>query len=249
MFGKKTVLSGAKFAEGRLGFAIGDIHGRADLLAKMLDRLEADAAGNNALQPVAIFLGDYIDRGLESARVVDLLLNRPERAKGMERVFLRGNHEQALQQFLDEPLAARGWLIHGGVETLISYGVRPVSPTASDDALKETSLALARAIPIEHMSFFASLRASTEFGDYFFAHAGVDPERSLAEQREHDLYWIRDRFLQSTKPWEKVVVHGHTPAKEGYRDHRRIGVDTGAYATGRLTAARLEGSEVSFITV
>lgn len=247
MRAKKLPVNTAKFPAGKLCYAIGDIHGRADLLVKMLDKIEADAAQSPSLMPIVVFLGDYVDRGLESKRVMDTLLsNRPA---GFERHFLRGNHEQAMQQFLADPIESRGWLAYGGAETLISYGVRPVSVEGSDDALLKASEALGKALPDAHRQFLDLMSPSLIMGDYFFVHAGIDPNRSETEQLEHDLYWIRDRFLNDNRFWAKMVVHGHTPIKEAYRDHRRIGVDTGAYATGKLTAARLEGNAVAFITV
>jgi serine/threonine protein phosphatase 1 len=239
-------LTQATFPEGALGFAVGDIHGRADLLEKMLDRLEAQAAASPHLKPVVIFLGDYVDRGMHSARVIDLLLSG--RPHGFERHFLRGNHEQAMQAFLRDPDQGRAWLAYGGVETLLSYRVKPVSVEAAAPALEAAAQALEEALPAAHKEFLDALVPAVTIGDYFFVHAGVDPDRGIDEQAEHDLYWIRQRFLTDTRRWDKIVVHGHSPVKEAFRDHRRIAIDTGAYATGRLTAARLEANHVAFIS-
>jgi len=235
----------AGFPDGVLGFAVGDIHGRADLLARMLDKLEAEAAASPHLRPTVVFLGDYVDRGLESAKVIDMLLSG--RPKGFECHFLRGNHEQAMQAFMRDPDQGRAWLAYGGVETLLSYRVKPVSVEAAAPALEEAAKALEAAMPQEHKEFLDSLVPAVTIGDYFFVHAGVDPNRGIDDQTEHDLYWIRDRFLTDTRRWDKVVVHGHSPVKEAFRDHRRVAIDTGAYATGRLTAARLEANKVAFI--
>jgi serine/threonine protein phosphatase 1 len=234
-----------RFPAGVLGFAVGDIHGRGDLLARLLNKIEADAAKSPNLAPVVVFLGDYIDRGLESQQVIEMLLKG--RPFGFERHFLRGNHEQAMQEFMSAPAANPAWLAYGGVETLLSYGVKPARADASDEMLKTTAEALMKAMPAAHFEFFKQLVPAVSIGDYFFVHAGVDPNRGETDQREEDLYWIRDRFLNDPRPWAKIVVHGHTPIKKAYRDHRRISIDTGAFATGMLTAARFQGNEVEFI--
>ena len=236
----------AGFPEGALGFAVGDIHGRADLLARMLDRLEAEAAAHPHLQPIVVFLGDYVDRGLESAKVIDMLLSG--RPHGFERHFLRGNHEQAMQAFMRDPDQGRAWLAYGGAETLLSYRVKPVFVEAPAAALQTAAKALEASMPDAHKEFLDSLAPAITIGDYFFVHAGVDPDRGIDDQTEHDLYWIRQRFLSDTRRWDKIVVHGHSPVKEAFRDHRRVAIDTGAYATGRLTAARLEANQVAFIS-
>ena len=238
-----------QFPEGRLGFAVGDIHGRADLLARMFERLEQDAESNRYFTPpIVVFLGDYIDRGPDSAEVIELLLTgRPE---GFERRFLRGNHEAALLGFLNEPLANKGWLNHGGLETLAAYGVHPLpSASSSDEACVAASASLAEKMPGDHRGFFDALERFVLLGDYLFAHAGIDPRRALHEQSDQDLMWIRARFLLDKTPLPYCVVHGHTPETATYRDGRRIGLDTGAYFTGRLSAARFEAEAVSFLEV
>lgn len=238
----------ARFTEGRVAFAIGDIHGRADLLAIMLEILEREAA--EALRsggaPLVVFLGDYVDRGPASASVVDLLLQ--QRPTDCERRFLLGNHEQAMLAFTEAPVANRAWLAFGGVETLASYGVEPPSPHSADVDLEFAAADLRAKLPSAHLQFLQSLELYVEEGGYAFAHAGVDPGRALKAQRSQDLLWIRDRFLSSRRRFSHRVVHGHTPTAEPFADARRIGVDTGAYATGILTAARIEGDEVRFLT-
>lgn len=245
--GHRNQSSPLAFPEGALGFAVGDIHGRADLLAKMLDKLEAEAAAAPQLRPVVVFLGDYVDRGLESAKVIDMLLSG--RPHGFERHLLRGNHEQAMQAFMRDPDQGRAWLAYGGAETLLSYRVKPVFVDAPASVLQTAAKALEAGMPPAHKAFLDALVPAVTIGDYFFAHAGVDPDRGINDQTEHDLYWIRQRFLNDPRRWEKIVVHGHSPVKEAFRDHRRIGVDTGAYATARLTAARFEANAVAFVTV
>lgn len=234
-----------RFLEGRIGYAVGDIHGRADLLARMFERLEKDARPAGA-RPVVVFLGDYIDRGPDSAEVIDLLLQgRPE---GFERRFLKGNHEAAMLAFLSDPIAHRAWLSHGGLETLASYGVGPLPTIGSQsEDLVRARDGFAASLPPAHRAFYAGLERFASLGDYLFVHAGVDPARPLARQSEEDLLWIRGRFLHDQRRYDQCVVHGHTPIDSPFRDERRIGLDTGAYFSDRLTAARFEADAVSFI--
>jgi serine/threonine protein phosphatase 1 len=240
----------AKFLDGRVGYAVGDIHGRSDLLAEMLDVLEARAEADSrpAGPPIVVFLGDYVDRGPDSVGVLDLLLsNRPER---FERRYLRGNHEQSMMAFMDDPMSNRMWLLHGGAETLMSYGIQPPSPIGAQeqDWIGVAQLLRAR-LPDAHFSFLQQLERYIELGDYAFVHAGVDAARRLDEQTDEDLYWSRAAFTASKRPFSHRVVHGHTPVDRPYVDQRRIAVDTGAYASGVLTAARFEGEGVHFVTV
>lgn len=231
------------FPDGRIGYAVGDIHGRADLLADMCARLEQEVMPELSEPPLVIFLGDYIDRGPDSRAVIDLLLEG--RPRGFEKRYLMGNHEQQIVRFLTDPVGGRAWLTHGGLATLASYGVaRPMTGAG----VVEAGAALRDALPDAHRVFFERLSPYCVIGSYLFVHAGIHPDRLLAEQTERDLLWIRDRFLNSTKAFSHVVVHGHTPAA-AYVDHRRIGLDTGAYMTGVLTAVRLEGDAQEFIQV
>ncbi|WP_305325769.1 metallophosphoesterase family protein [Parvibaculum sp.] len=221
-------------------YAIGDIHGRDDLLAQLLDLIAADAKGCAAKRNILIFLGDYVDRGLQSCEVLDRLTG--DLIPGFERVFLKGNHEQALLQFLGDAAFGRTWKYYGGLETLHSYGIKEL--TLSDDP-KDFERARERfneVLPKSHRRFLEMLPLSVEFGDYFFTHAGVRPGIALHRQIEEDLLWIRDDFLESGSSFGKVVVHGHTPKEEVVFRSNRIGVDTGAYMTGVLTALVLEGS-------
>lgn len=240
----------ATFPDGRVRFAVGDIHGRADLLEEMLNLLEARAEQElrPAGEPVVIFLGDYVDRGRESAKVLDLLI--AGRPAGYERRYLKGNHEQSMLAFLDDPVANRAWLMHGGNETLIAYSVQPPSPLhAKEEDWTAACEALREKLPGEHLHFLKELERYIAIGDYVFAHAGIDPARPVHKQTERDLYWIRARFLNSRRRIKHRVVHGHTPVDQPYADRRRVAVDTGAYASGVLTAARLEGAEVEFLSV
>jgi serine/threonine protein phosphatase 1 len=240
----------AKFEDGRVGYAVGDIHGRADLLALMLERLEdrAEIDARAAGPPIVIFLGDYVDRGPESDKVIDLLLSG--RPNGFERRFLRGNHEQIMQAFMTDPMSARAWVLQGGAETFLAYGVTPpAAMTANENEWQAAAEALRAAVPPTHIAFLDSLERYVTLGDYAFVHAGVDAGRSLEQQTDQDLYWVRERFLASKRPFSHRIVHGHTPVDKPYADERRIAVDTGAYASGTLTAARFEGEDVSFVSV
>lgn len=241
----------ATIPDGRVRYAIGDIHGCADLLEEMFARLEARAGDElrPAGEPVVIFLGDYIDRGRESARVLDLLLQG--RPAGYERRYLKGNHEQGMLAFLEAPVENRAWIMHGGAETLLSYNVKPPSPLQSTEADWIAAAALLKQnMPEAHLRFLRNLERYIAVGDYVFAHAGVDPSRALTEQTDQDLFWIRAKFLKSRNSFgRRRVVHGHTPVERPYADRRRVGVDTGAYASGVLTAARIEGKGLEFVAV
>jgi serine/threonine protein phosphatase 1 len=246
-FGEKNA-NWAQFPEGRVGFAVGDIHGRADLVALMLDEIEARAAAwaaRSQATPVAIFLGDYVDRGMASMAVIDLLL---ERLQGIETHFLMGNHEQAMLAFMEDPVAMRSWLMHGGMETLAAYGVRPPTVRSEDAVLEEAAQALKAALPLTHLAFLHKLERYLQLGDYVFVHAGVAPGKALEEQTDADLLWIREDFLDASGRLPYRVVHGHTVVATPHCDHRRISIDTGAYATGVLTAVELCGKDVALFT-
>ena len=251
MFGR--FLKPKRFApavpEGIVVYAIGDIHGRADLLRLLLQRIVTESAERGAIagaRPVVIGLGDYIDRGPESREVIDLLVELSA-IKAFESHFLLGNHDQTLLEFLNDPQRGPAWSEFGGREALMSYGVRPPAGRADAAAWEEARDALAVALPASHLAFFRGLTPSLEIGDYFFAHAGARPGVPLHAQSGEDLIWIREPFLSDPKPFEKVVVHGHSAGELIHVDHRRINVDTGAYATGQLTAVRLEGTDRSFL--
>ena len=225
-------------------YAVGDIHGRLDLLDALHDLIEKDSRdGPN--DRILIYVGDYIDRGPDSKGVIDRLLAPP--LDGFSTRHLRGNHDQSLLDFLDDPMHFRLWKDYGARETLQSYGV---SPPRFDkpDAFATARDELEQALPAAHLNFLNGLKLSTEVGDYFFAHAGVRPGLPLAKQAPDDLMWIREEFLYSNSDFGKVVVHGHTPSPEPQKRHNRIGIDTGAYATGRLTCVVLEGQECRFLS-
>ncbi len=246
---KSPILPVARFLYGRVGYAVGDIHGRADLLADMIAELEKRSVNDTRLggPPIVVFLGDYIDRGHDSAGVLELLTSGAPRSCNCR--YLRGNHEQSLMAFLADPGANRGWLLQGGAETLMSYGVQPPAFNSTEAVWLEAAQELRRRMPPAHMAFLEGLERYVELGDYAFVHAGVDAALPLEDQTDEALYWSRAAFIASKRPFSHRVVHGHTPVDEPYADARRIAVDTGAYASGTLTAARFEGEAVSFVSV
>ena len=237
----------ATIPDGQRVYAIGDIHGRADLLKKLLADIQQDALGGNYKgRPILVFLGDYIDRGFQSREVIDILLG--DLLSRFDTYFLKGNHEAAMLQFLSEPGMGPRWIEHGGAETLVSYGVRPPRSRTAAEEWAIASQELKRLLPREHLQFLMSLQVSLRIGDYMFVHAGVRPGVELDQQSEYDMLWIRDAFLNDTRPLGAVVVHGHTPASQPHRDSRRVGLDTGAYISGQLTAARFEHEAVEFLS-
>jgi serine/threonine protein phosphatase 1 len=220
-------------------YAIGDIHGRFDLLTEICARIDADIRRNGGRRWLQVFLGDYVDRGPNSSAVITLLA---ERSRSAHVICLRGNHEAALLQFLDDPDTLIQWRQFGGLQTLISYGLTP-SANPSRDENAQLAKELRQIIPSYHLDFLQSLRTSHSVDRYFFAHAGVRPGVPLDQQREEDLLWIRDDFLLSEDDFGKVIVHGHTPVQEPELLFNRINIDTGAYATGRLTCVKLVGKQ------
>jgi serine/threonine protein phosphatase 1 len=228
-------------------YAVGDIHGRVDLLNALLDLISDDVTAEaGEAQVTLLFLGDYVDRGPDSNLVIETL--RQLKAYAGDRVVaLKGNHEEAMLGFLDDPATGALWTDFGGRETLRSYGVNPPPLRADAEGWVRARDEFLAAVPEDHLSFLRSLRLTETIGDYVFVHAGVRPGVALADQVERDLLWIREEFLQSRRAMEQVVVHGHTPTERPSVADGRIGVDTGAYATGVLTALVLQGEARSFL--
>jgi serine/threonine protein phosphatase 1 len=217
-------------------YAVGDIHGRADLLDEILARVDADLAAYPDCIPLHVFLGDYIDRGPASRAVIDRLI---ERTRTHKTVCLKGNHESYMLDFLGAPGVLSEWQHLGGLETIMSYGIRP-SINADSAKQMELSRALNAALPSRHRDFLWSLQLSFSCGDFFFTHAGVKPRVPLNRQKAEDLLWIRDDFLLCEDDHGKVIVHGHSPVSAPEIRQNRINIDTGAYATGRLTCLIIE---------
>jgi serine/threonine protein phosphatase 1 len=247
LFGRNRTPDVPPTTGGRLVYAVGDVHGRLDTLEPLLRDIGQDVLTSPPTErPMLIFLGDYVDRGPESRQVVDLIL-RMQANDAFETVALKGNHEEALLQFLDEPTFGATWMEHGGGPTLVSYGVQPPATRTDAEAWQRVRDAFDKALPSAHRQFFGALRLMETVGDYAFVHAGVRPGVPLEQQAERDLLWIRHEFLQDRGPFGKVIVHGHTPAEEPQLMKHRLGVDTGAYATGLLTAVRLHDQGQSLI--
>ncbi|RYG98219.1 MAG: serine/threonine protein phosphatase [Alphaproteobacteria bacterium] len=237
----------AEFQDNRVGYAIGDIHGCADLLELMLERIELMERPAKQRKPKLIFLGDYVDRGPDSRRVLELLSSN--RLDAFECIFLLGNHDAAMLSFLNYEPQSEAWLSHGGLDTLISYGVAPPPVGAPQLLVHRAQAEFDRAVPDEHKQFLKQLRLIYISGEYLFVHAGMDPTRCLADNTAHDFLWIRRPFLESKTPLPYRVVHGHTPVTAAQFHPQRIAVDTGAYATGVLTAVRFSGVTTTPIEV
>ncbi|WP_291695599.1 metallophosphoesterase family protein [Bradyrhizobium sp.] len=229
--------------EGLRIYAIGDVHGRRDLLDVLLSRIEADTAERPATQTLHVFLGDYIDRGAASRETIDRLI---EHGKRSESVFLKGNHELIALRCLREPALFDHWMRLGGLETLASYGIVGIN-LASGRPIAEIQSAFHDALPRPHFRFFRDLKTSFACGDFFFAHAGVRPRVDLSQQKENDLLWIRDEFLSCPEDFGKIIVHGHTPTREVEVAVNRVNIDTGAFMTGRLTCLVIEDSSLAVI--
>ena len=226
-------------------YAVGDIHGESGALARLLEMIREDAASAPVARRVLVFLGDYVDRGLGSRQVIDLLLDDP--APDFERVFLKGNHDAGLLAFLEDAGIGPEWLGVGGQATLLSYGVAlPPGPRTAAH-LEGVREALAGVLPSGHRAFLEGLSLFHVEGSYAFVHAGIRPGVALEDQQEQDLLWIRDEFLDDRRDHGRVVVHGHSVSDRPEVLPNRIGIDTGAYATGRLTCLVLEGESRRFL--
>lgn len=219
-------------------YVVGDVHGRLDLLEGLLGKIHADLERRGPRDTVLVFVGDLIDRGPCSAEVVERL--RTYQHRGVRPVFLLGNHEEVLLRILaGETALIAKWRWFGGTECLASYGVDLQALTHASEA---GALEIIRgAIPTQHVEFLQSFSDTFRFGDYLFVHAGIRPGVAIAEQRQADLRWIREPFLHDETDHGLMVVHGHTIAPEVQQKANRIGIDTGAYASGVLTALGIEG--------
>ncbi|MCK1616125.1 serine/threonine protein phosphatase [Bradyrhizobium sp. 159] len=236
-FRKKTK---PRLPDGVRVYAIGDVHGRADLLQSLLTVIDADLARSAPQRAIQVFLGDYVDRGPDSRGVLDLLIAR---SKSHETVCLKGNHEVFLLEVLKDPARLQEWRHYGGLLTLVSYGITPtMNPSAEQQV--ELIERLKRALPPEHLTFLQQLRSSFTCGDFFFVHAGVKPGVALDRQKDEDLLWIREEFLNCEDRFGKYIVHGHTPVGAPDIRPNRINIDTGAYATGNLTLLTIQGDSL-----
>jgi len=227
--------------DGEIVYAVGDIHGRLDLLEQAIEAIGRHAAKAPATSERRIvFLGDYVDRGPDSAGTIEHLLTHP--FDGFTPTFLRGNHEQAMLDFFDASSPDPAWLNYGGVAALASYGI-----VAADRPLPEIRREMRACIPSAHIDFLRQTEFTKLAGDYLFVHAGIRPGVELERQNPQDFMWIREPFLASTTPYAFRVVHGHTITEFPDVRPNRIGIDTGAYASGVLTVLALWRDKLDFI--
>jgi serine/threonine protein phosphatase 1 len=224
-------------------YAVGDIHGRLDLLDAIHRLILADCEQGAPERRVVVYVGDYVDRGAASREVIDRLLAQP--LAGFEAVHLKGNHEDLMLEFLEKGTRGEVWMRNGADRTLESYGVEV--PMWLQPDLGKMHMEFAERLPTAHLRFLHDLKPTHREGDYLFAHAGVRPGVALDEQADEDVVWIRDLFLNSDADFGARVVHGHTIVPEPVLKHNRIGIDTGAYRTNRLTCAVLEADTVRLL--
>ena len=226
-------------------YAVGDIHGRVDLLRQLLQQIARDAA-TTTLPKELIFLGDYVDRGYHSRDVIEAL--RQELPPDCRPVFLRGNHEEVMLRFCDGDFGiARDWFFYGGRETIASYGIPLPPQNVSDEQIRRIQRDFVDRVPVEHLAFLRATQLYYQSGDYIFVHAGLRPGLALEQQLRDDLLFIRGDFLNSYDDFGGMVVHGPTivPAPEIKRN--RIAIDTGAFMSAILTCLVLEGSARRFL--
>ncbi len=230
---------------GARAYAIGDIHGRLDLLDRLLERIEADIAARPPKRNFIVFLGDLIDRGPESAGVVERLRSyRPAHAR---LIFLAGNHEEVLLSLIaGEEKVLDSWLKYGGAACARSYGLDPTTLQLMEE--KGALQLIAAKVPRAHAEFLASFADTFRFGDYLFVHAGIRPGVAVEEQDRFDLHWIREPFLSDAKEHGFIVVHGHTIVPAVEERPNRIAIDTGAYHSGVLTALAVEDARRWYLT-
>lgn len=230
--------------EGVRIYAVGDIHGRLDLLELLSDRIRQDLERRPVDSSIEIYIGDYTDRGPDSRAVIDYLAS--DRRVCDRRVCLKGNHDKIFLTFLEDASVLIDWRDLGGLETLYSYGVSP--PMSRDpEQAADCQARLLSVIPDAHVAFLRELPLKAEIGNYLFVHAGIDPDKDLEQQDESDLLWIRDPFLSCRRDFGVIVVHGHTPKSQYEHLPNRINVDTGAVFSGRLTCVVLEGDSIRFL--
>ena len=228
--------------DGMTLYSIGDIHGRSDLLAQAHSLIDRDVLERGAKdRSVEVYIGDYVDRGPDSKGVLDLLIARSRAARI---VALRGNHEIAMESFLRGLVPFEDWRALGGLETILSYGVDARSLLERGDIQPQD---LAMKMPVSHFRFFSTLNVVWRVGQYCFVHAGLRPGIAIEHQSTDDLAWIREDFLNFAGDFGAIVVHGHSPVEEVDFLPNRINIDTGAYATNRLSVIRIDGDGVSVL--
>lgn len=230
---------------GKRIYAIGDIHGYADVLARMHDLIEADLKERPIDNAQIVYIGDYIDRGPDSKGVLDILIERELIAPHFDHVFLLGNHEDAMMEFIKAPTGVRqDWIEWGGIEAIESYGVSVDKTKAYALQVDRLAEELVNALPLTHQEFLKNLQLHHVVDDYLFVHAGIRPDVPLEKQTKHDLTFTREPFMSHEGHHPHCVVHGHTPAREIDIRPNRINIDTCLYGGGPLTCAVIEGSDV-----
>ncbi|RWB55399.1 metallophosphoesterase [Mesorhizobium sp.] len=241
----------ARGPDGMRLYAIGDVHGRHDLLAAMHRRIESELEHAPSSDWRIIHLGDYVDRGPDSKGVIDFLIEARERDP--RNLTLAGNHDIGMLEFLAEPNADGLFMRYGGIQTAASYGVKLSTGSSwfgrPDEVLAHGHAALVEALPQAHVDFLRSLSFSVTFGDFFFCHAGIRPGIPLESQSPQDLIWIRDAFHDHPGLHPKVIVHGHTPVPETEVLANRVNVDTLAWQSGMLSALAVNGGDKRIVTV
>jgi len=235
----------AYIPSGRRVYAVGDIHGRIDLLRRLNSQILADAERSGAESCAVVYLGDYVDRGGHSREVLECLIMDP--IPRFECFSLMGNHEAVLLEFLDNPGRGEVWLFNGGDTTLRSYGVEVGDPEFYVGGWEWLRDRFLECLPETHLHFMRTLPLMHVEGGYAFVHAGIRPGVPLADQSQEDLLWIRDDFLDHEESLEKVIVHGHTPFKEIQVESNRISIDTGAWMSDTLTCVVLHDNQYTFI--
>jgi len=219
-------------------YAVGDIHGRADLLAETIARIDDDIRRRPIPHAIEVYLGDYIDRGPDSKTVIDQLAAR---IVDTGAVCLRGNHETLMEEFLRDPGAFRRWQPLGALQTFASYGV---DPPARNETVANLRRRFLDRFPRLHQLFLQCLRNSYCCGDFLFVHAGIRPGIAIEHQNPNDLFWIRREFLTSDDDHGRYIVHGHTPVPHPDICTNRINIDTGAWNSGTLTCIAIEGTDI-----
>lgn len=227
---------------GQRVYAIGDVHGRLDLFETLIEAIERDDAGSSPAMTTMVLLGDLVDRGLESAGVI---ARAREWQRGRNVRILTGNHEEMFLRSFEDIDVLRHFLRFGGRETVLSYGID--KPRFARAELEEVQQILHEVVPQEDIEFLRSFEDIIMIGGYLFVHAGIQPDTPVDKQEPRELRWIREPFLSHTQPHEQVVVHGHTISEEPEDRGNRIGIDTGAFRSGKLTALVLEGTSRRYL--
>ena len=224
-------------------YVVGDIHGQLENLQNVLGKIKADIRSRPIQDISTVFVGDYIDRGLASQAVIDTIINESEIGS---KITLKGNHEELMLAALGDAENMKDWCAVGGIQTAFSYGV-DVQDLMVGRGYEAAQKSLVSAVPSGHLDWLRGLLSRYEIGDFFFCHAGIDPDRPIGAQVEADLLWIRRKFTNDERTYSKIIVHGHSPVEQVDVRHNRVNVDTGAFFTGNLACVALEAGAISLI--